>query len=127
MLHLMPSQKPAGSTFGAGLIALRQARGMTQIQLADAIGASQRMVSYYEAGGGNPPLETVVAIAKAVHATPDQLLGFADVDAHDAITADDRRLWKKFQLIRQLPEKDQRAVFRLLNSLLGGRRKETAA
>jgi hypothetical protein len=28
-----------------------------------------------------------------------------------------RRLWKRFQVVTQLPEKDQRAVIRLINSL----------
>lgn len=30
-----------------------------------------------------------------------------------------RRLWKKFQQVAELPEKDQRAVIRLINSLSG--------
>ncbi|MGK2859510.1 MAG: hypothetical protein ACSLFQ_20095 [Thermoanaerobaculia bacterium] len=32
-----------------------------------------------------------------------------------------RRLWKKFQQVTELPEKDQRAVIRLINSLAGVR------
>jgi len=33
-----------------------------------------------------------------------------------------RRLWKKFQQVRDLPEKDQRAVIRLVNSLAAASR-----
>jgi hypothetical protein len=29
-----------------------------------------------------------------------------------------RRLWKRFQMMAELPEKDQRAVIRLINSLV---------
>jgi hypothetical protein len=32
-----------------------------------------------------------------------------------------RRLWKKFQQLLTLPEKDQRAVMRLVNSLVGAK------
>ncbi len=32
--------------------------------------------------------------------------------------AETRRLWKRFQLVTALPEKDQRAVIRLINSLV---------
>jgi hypothetical protein len=31
-----------------------------------------------------------------------------------------RRLWKKFQQVLALPEKDRRAVIRLVNSLVAG-------
>ena len=113
----MPAQKKPGSAFGAGLIAMRQARGVTQGDLAKAIGTSQRMISYYEAGGGNPPLETVIAIANALKATPDQLLGFAEPDAPTVETAEDRRLWNRFRLVRQIPEKDRRALFRTLDTM----------
>jgi hypothetical protein len=37
------------------------------------------------------------------------------------LTNDDpetRRLWKRFQMMAELPEKDQRAVIRLINSLV---------
>ena len=40
--------------------------------------------------------------------------------AAPAVQEDDpetRRLWKRFQVVTQLPEKDQRAVIRLINSL----------
>jgi len=32
-----------------------------------------------------------------------------------------RRMWKKFQQLLTLPEKDQRAVMRLVNSLVGAK------
>ena len=32
-----------------------------------------------------------------------------------------RRLWKKFQQVLSLPEKDRRAVIRLVNSLVGAK------
>ena len=113
----MPAQKKPSSAFGAGLIAMRQARGVTQGDLANAIGTSQRMISYYEAGGGNPPLETVIAIAHALKATPDQLLGFSAPDAPTVETAEDRHLWNKFRLVRKIPEKDRRALFRTLDTM----------
>ena len=117
MLALMPNQKTPVSTFGAGLITARQARGVTQVQLAEALGTTQRMISYYEAEGGNPPLDTVIAIAKILHTTTDQLLGFAKLDDPTVRSVDDRRYWRRFQQLMGLPEKDQRAVFRTLDTM----------
>jgi hypothetical protein len=42
---------------------------------------------------------------------------------NEAPDPETRRLWKKFQLIMQLPEKDQRAVIRLVNSLVAAKAK----
>jgi len=61
----------------------------------------------------------VIAWAKALRVTCDEVLGFklpkAEQLAGDPGTW---RLWKKFQLIRRLPEKDRRAVVRLIKSLV---------
>jgi len=49
----------------------------------------------------------------------DELLGLKPprVDRVDD-DAETKRLWKKFQMVTALPEKDQRAVIRLINSLV---------
>lgn len=119
----MPKQKKPTTDFGVRLIALRQARGMTQIQLAAAIASTQRAVSYYETGGGYPTPQALVALAKALDVTSDELLGIKPVkkDRTADITAENRRLWKTFQKIAELPERDQKAVARLINSLVASR------
>jgi transcriptional regulator with XRE-family HTH domain len=110
------------SGFGERLIALRRLRGLTQVQLAEAIESTQRAISHYETFGGYPPAPVLVTLAKALGVTTDELLGIRRPKL-DARTEDPetRRLWKKFQQVSELPEKDQRAVIRLINSLAGGR------
>jgi transcriptional regulator with XRE-family HTH domain len=118
MLGLMPSQKEPQTVFGARLIAARKTRGMTQTQLAHAIGATQRAISYYEAEGGNPDLDIVSKLAKALSTTADDLLGLTDTAEVPATeNADERRVWRRFRQLMQLPEKDRRAVLRMLDSL----------
>ena len=118
MLIGMPRQKESPSVFGARLIAARRARGVTQTQLANAIGSTQRAISYYEAEGGNPPMEVAAKLATALGTTADELLGIATPDT-DATpdTTDERRLWRRFRQLLNLPEKDRRAVLRMLDSL----------
>jgi transcriptional regulator with XRE-family HTH domain len=120
MLALMPRQKEPGSVFGGRLIAARRARNMTQTQLAQAIGSTQRAISYYEAEGGNPTLDVVTKLAKALGTTADDLLGLstaADAATVEPETTDERRLWRRFKQLLSLPEKDRRAVLRMLDSL----------
>jgi transcriptional regulator with XRE-family HTH domain len=119
----MPKQKKPTTDFGVRLIALRQARGMTQIQLAAAIKSTQRAVSYYETGGGYPTPQALIALAKTLDVTSDELLGIKPVKKERTaeITAETRRFWKTFQKVAELPERDQKAVARLINSLVASR------
>ena len=53
---------------------LRKARGITQEQLADAVGVSRQAVSKWEAEQSVPDLERVVAMAEYFDVTTDYLL-----------------------------------------------------
>lgn len=112
----------AAPGFGKRLIAMRRLRGMTQVQLAEAANTTQRAISYYETTGNYPPAPALIALAKALSVSTDELLGLksvkSDARAEDPET---RRLWRKFQQVAALAEKDQRAVIRLINSLAGVR------
>jgi len=48
------------------IISQRLKRGWSQTQLAEAIGSRQPVVSRLEQGGGNPSLQTLQRIAKAL-------------------------------------------------------------
>jgi len=117
-LRLMPRQKEPSTVFGARLIALRRARGLTQTQLAERIGGTQRAISYYEASGGNPDLPIVAKLATALGVSTDELLG-ADQEspAEAGMDTAQRRTWRRFRQLMALPEKDRRAVLRMLDSL----------
>lgn len=119
MLRLMPRQKESPSAFGARLITARRSRNMTQVQLAHAIGSTQRAISYYEAEGGNPGPDIVAKMATALGTTADVLLGLATdaTDQAEPTTVDERRLWRRFRQLLTLPEKDRRAVLRMLDTM----------
>jgi transcriptional regulator with XRE-family HTH domain len=92
---------------------------MTQVQLAEAAATTQRAVSYYETEAGFPPAPAVIALAKALGVTTDELLGVKPPKV-ERVNDDSeaRRQWKRFQMISTLPERDQKAVVRLINSLV---------
>jgi transcriptional regulator with XRE-family HTH domain len=124
----MPRKKSEPSAFGRRLVAMRKARGLTQRQIAKALGTTQRTVSYYENQGSSPPAHVVVVIAKLLHVSSDELLGLKPSKLeHKKEDPERRRLWKRFQRMASLPERDQRAVIRLINSLSAGRSSEVSA
>ncbi len=94
----MPRKKYGETTFGERLQNIRKARGLTQVQLAEAARTAQRAVSYF---------------------TTDELLGLKPPKvAPVEEDSEARRQWKRFQMITTLPERDQKAVVRLINSLV---------
>ena len=58
---VMPRKKYGETSFGERLQAIRKARGLTQVQLAEAAGTTQRAISYYETEAGFPPAPAVIA------------------------------------------------------------------
>ena len=67
-------EQPA-PTFGARLAELRKAAGLTQVELAEAIGSSQRMVAYYESTDDYPIARLLRHLSRALGVTTDELLG----------------------------------------------------
>ncbi|MCH5200170.1 MAG: helix-turn-helix transcriptional regulator [Oscillospiraceae bacterium] len=61
--------------FGNTLKELRQKAGLTQKQLADKMGITASVVSYYELSERNPSPEVLVKLASIFHVTTDFLLG----------------------------------------------------
>lgn len=124
LLITMPKKVQPAFKFGERLTALRKARGLTQVQLAEKIGSTQRAVSRYETIADRAPAPVLAKLAPVLGVSTDELLGVKRTRATAAAVkslADDpeaRRLWKKFQQVMALPEKDRRAVIRLINSLV---------
>lgn len=114
----MPRKKYGQTSFGERLQNIRKARGLTQVQLAEAARTTQRAISYYETEAGFPPAPAVIDLAKALDVTTDELLGVKPpkVERIDD-DSEARRMWKRFQMVAVLPERDQKAVIRLINSL----------
>jgi transcriptional regulator with XRE-family HTH domain len=115
----MPAKKEPHSAFGKRLFALRKTRGLTQVQLAEALGTTQRVISYYETEAELPPSTAIIPLARVLEVSTDELLGLKPAEPNGNSSIQKQRLWKRFQKMDVLPTKDQRAVIRLINSLAG--------
>jgi transcriptional regulator with XRE-family HTH domain len=115
----MPAKKEPHTAFGKRLFALRKMRGLTQVQLAEALGTTQRVISYYETEAELPPSTAIIPMARVLEVSTDELLGLKPTEPNGNSSIQKQRLWKRFQKMEVLPTKDQRAVIRLINSLAG--------
>jgi transcriptional regulator with XRE-family HTH domain len=115
----MAAKKEPHTAFGKRLFALRKTRGLTQVQLAEALGTTQRVISYYETEAELPPSTAIIPLARVLEVSADELLGLKRAEPNGNSSVQKQRLWKRFQKMDVLPTKDQRAVIRLINSLAG--------
>ena len=63
-------------TFGEKIRVIRNARGLTQSQLAEKIGIMTLQISLYETGKMHPNINTLEWICKALNVKASDLLGF---------------------------------------------------
>lgn len=118
----MARRKLPSTDFGSRLTSIRKDRGLTQVQLAELIGSNQPAISYYESNDGHPPAPVLAELARALDVSADVLLGIVQErrpakSKSGAVPAEQRRLWKQFQLVQELSERDQRSVLRFIRAL----------
>ncbi len=75
------------------------------------------MMSHYERGERRIPSDLLAEMAKILNVSADELLGLKRSAKAAEMSKDMKRMWKKFQQVAALPEHDQRAVIRLINSV----------
>lgn len=118
----LPPIQLGDEEIGERLARIRRDKGLTQVELADKIGIIQPVLSDYERGRLRPYSEMVARFCLALDVSADELLGLK-LPRRDRSRDDPelRRIWKVFQLVASLPEKDRRAVIRLVNSLVSAK------
>jgi transcriptional regulator with XRE-family HTH domain len=96
----------------ARLIALRRKRGLTQSEMAEAVGIHPNSWKQYETGKNMPSLDALKKIAVTLNVSTDFLL-FED-NERGASPA----LALQFEAVSQLPENEQAVVKEVLESLI---------
>lgn len=66
------------NTLSERIKALRTSLGLTQTQLAEKVGITQRQIAKYEAGEAEPREHTLLLISRALGVTKDSLLGIEE-------------------------------------------------
>lgn len=99
------------SDIGNKLLAIRKRAGMTQVEVAEAAGLSNRTYADIERGTVNMRIETVLRICDALHITPDEIL-----TKESAAFA--KRQNELIERLNACSEKDKDTALRLLDTFL---------
>ncbi len=102
------------SSFGKRLAKLRKAARYTQQQLADEIGATRRMIAYYESESQHPPANMLVDLAKALNISTDTLLGIKPVESVPVSS----RLERRIRQIETLGPKSRQQITQLIDTFV---------
>ena len=98
--------------FPARLIQLRKEKGLTQQQMADAIGLHLTQIKRYESGASQPSLEALRKIAVALGVTTDSLL-FEDTER-----GPDEDLRLQFETIARMSGEEKRIIRELIDGMI---------
>lgn len=93
--------------FGNRLKKLRLNAGLTQKQLADKMGVTASVVSYYELSERNPSPEVLIKLASIFHISTDYLLGIEKAESLSLSDLDEADKKLIFNLIENLKKKKQ--------------------
>lgn len=110
------AKKAGADTLGQRLARIRRERGLTQIELAERLGTVQPVISDYERGLLRMNGEVIIALARILSVSADELLG---IDQPRAVpTVKNRRLLRRLHELDQLPQRDQQALLRTIEAFL---------
>ena len=116
--------KQARTTFGERLAGAREGAGLTQLQLAEKLGTSQRVITYWEREPVALRAEQLAALADALSVTTDFLVGRDERKPRGQGPAG--KLRQVFNQASQLPRHQQGKVIEFLENYLRGMTNKTA-
>jgi transcriptional regulator with XRE-family HTH domain len=98
-------------TVGNKLLSVRKRMGMTQAEVAEAAGLSDRTYADIERGTVNMRIETILRICGVLHITPDEIL----TDDSTSLSVRQEELWTR---LNSCNPKDKETALQLLSVFL---------
>jgi len=112
---MRPEEKAFFQKLGERIAALRYERGLTQVQLADALGYSQQQVLSFEKGRRRVPVSALPELSWVLGVSVEELLG---ADSQPAKRGPTPKLQRQLEQLSQLPRSQQRFVSQMLDTVL---------
>jgi transcriptional regulator with XRE-family HTH domain len=116
-------QKPR-SPLGARLAAARLHAGLTQRQLADKLGLSQRVIAHWETQSVGLRADQLTALADALNVTTDFLLGREEEKPQQS--GPSGKVRRVFEEVSTLPRHQQDEAVKFLTRFVQGCRQDSA-
>jgi transcriptional regulator with XRE-family HTH domain len=102
------------TTLGEKIRAVRQKKGLSQIELAESANIYQKNISRYENDTTDPSASALKKIADALGVTADYLLN----NSEEEIKINDKELLEKFEIIQNMNGKTKEAAITLIDLVI---------
>ena len=112
------STPDGAALIGQRLSSLRKAKGLTQVDIAAALGVAQGLVSKYERGDRLLHGELIIEFARLLGVSSDDILGINSRRSKPAAPAVDKTLARRLAQLQTLPRRDRDALLRTLDAFL---------
>lgn len=109
-----PAKKPR-SSFGKRLVAARERSGLTQAELGELLGVSQRAVAHWERTPTALYPEQLETLAKALKTSADELIGLKTPRAKAGRKS---QLQQRIEKLEELPRAKQQTILQVLDMAL---------
>jgi transcriptional regulator with XRE-family HTH domain len=109
------NERDFSKELGQRLARLRKEQGLTQQQLADAVGIRQYAVARFEVGLCRVPVALLPEFGRVLGVTVDDLLGTPEAKAKPGPAP---KLQKQMEQISSLPKEQQRSIMQVLDMAL---------
>jgi transcriptional regulator with XRE-family HTH domain len=120
-----PMPRPMGKPRpkqGHRLATLRKAAGLSQTELAKALGVSQQTVAYWETAATPPRSDVLPKMAKALGIRVEEILGDTPINAVRK-PGPVGKLQRVFEMASSLPRREQQLVAKFVETLVEQQRK----
>ena len=109
--------KAVKETFATRLLALRKSKGLSQADIANAIGVHFAQISRYEREGSFPNAEALTKLANVLDTTTDYLINGSTTDT--VLNAGlDKELISRFKEIQSLEKEEKKIVLSLFDAFI---------
>jgi transcriptional regulator with XRE-family HTH domain len=106
-------------TLGTRIAALRKARSITQVQLAQQLGVSQQTLQSYECGRRRVPVSAMPVVAQHLAVSLDELFDAQPAAKRSAAKRGPAPQWQQqIERMAQLPRARQQLVMQMLDGVL---------
>jgi len=102
---------------GARIAQLRKERGLTQVQLAEALDISQQQMASFEVGRRKVPVSLLAPLARALSVSLEELVE-QEAEKPKAKRGPIPKLQQQMDTISALPKPQQRFVMQVLETVL---------
>lgn len=116
--YKLPVLNLGNESMGKRIARLRKERGYTQVELAEKIGITQKLISDYERDKLRLHSEMVLHFSLALEVSADELLGVKKSKKDRAKPS--LRLLRRLQKISELSQTQQRALLQTIDTFLKG-------